>query len=68
MAYLGYSVTYIHIYSCTVDICNLCDMSVSNTLVTPIHNGATCVNMVICFKDWCMIFLKDAVEVNQNFG
>ena len=27
----------------------LCDMSVSNPLVTAIHNGTTCVNMVIFF-------------------
>ena len=29
----------------------LCDLSVSNPLVTPIYNGTTCVNMVL-FVAW----------------
>ena len=27
----------------------LCDMSVSNPIVTPTHNGTTCINMVLLF-------------------
>ena len=42
----------------------LCDMSLSNPLVTPIHNGTTCVNMVIfCRMGTCV--LKDIVGVKQ---
>ena len=53
MAYLGYSVS-IHCGHVQV-----CDISVSNPLVTPIHNGTTCVNMVFffsqngCFEGYC---------------
>ena len=44
---------------------HLCDMSVSNALVTPIHNGSTCVNMVIVLQNGCMCVLKDIVDVKQ---
>ena len=40
-------------------------MSVSNPLVTPFHNGTTCVNMVIFFADGCICVLKDIVDVKQ---
>ena len=45
----------------------LCDMSVSNPLVTPIHNGTTCVNIAIFFflQNRCMRVLKDIVDVKQ---
>ena len=43
----------------------LCDMSVSNPLVTAIHNGTTCVNMVIFLQNGCMCVLKDVVDVKQ---
>ena len=43
----------------------LCDMSVSNPLVTPIYNGTTCVNMVTFLQNWCKCVLKDTVEVKQ---
>ena len=61
MAYLEYSVS-IH-----CGHVQLCDMSVSNPHVTPIHNGTTYVNMVnflqnVCF---CMCVLKDNVDVKQ---
>ena len=60
MAYLGYSVTYMH-----CGHMQLCDMSVSNPLVTPIHNGTTCFNMVIFLQNGCMCVFKDIVEVKQ---
>ena len=41
MAYLGYQLPF-----CTVDMRKICNMSVSNPLVTAIHNGTTFVNMV----------------------
>ena len=43
----------------------LCDMSVSNPPVTPIHNGITCVNMVNLLQNGCMCVLKDIVDVKQ---
>ena len=43
----------------------LCDISVSNPLVTPIHNGTTCVNMVNFLQNGCMRVLKDIVDVKQ---
>ena len=43
----------------------LCDMSVSNPFVTPIHNGTTSVNMVILLQDGCMCVLKDIIDVHQ---
>ena len=41
------------------------DVSVSNPLVTPIHNGPTCVNMVIFLQNGCMCVLKDIADVKQ---
>ena len=41
-------------------------MSVSNPLVTPIHNGTTCVNMVIILQNGCMCVLKLLVDVKQH--
>ena len=47
----------------------LCDISVSNPFVTPIHNRTTCVDMVFFFffflqnKGICV--LKDIVDVKQ---
>ena len=41
------------------------DLSVSNPLVTPVHNGTTCVNMVIFLQNGCMCVLKDIVDVKQ---
>ena len=41
MAYLGYSVAYMH-----SGHVQLCDMLVRNPLVTPIQNGTTYVSMV----------------------
>ena len=66
VTYSGCSVS-IHICPCTVNTCNcvICDMSVSNSLVTPIHNGATCVNMVNFFQNRCICVLKDIVDVKQ---
>ena len=43
----------------------LCDISESNPLVTPIQNGTTCVNMVIFLQNGCMCVLKDTVDVKQ---
>ena len=41
-------------------------MSVSNPLVTPIHDGTTCINMVFFFlQNGCMCVLKDIVVVKQ---
>ena len=40
-------------------------MSVSNPLVTPFHNGTTCVNMVKFLQNGCMCVLKDIVDVKQ---
>ena len=40
-------------------------MSVSNPLVTPIHNGTTCVNMIIFLQNGSMCVLKDIVDVKQ---
>ena len=37
-------------------------MPVSNPFVTPIHNGTTCVNMVIFLQNGCMCVLKDVVD------
>ena len=45
----------------------LCDMSLSNPLVTPIHGKNTCVNMVN-FAEWVHIILKDIVDVKQFLG
>ena len=39
-------------------------MSVSNPLVTTIHNGTTCVSMVF-FQHGCICVLKDVVDVKQ---
>ena len=44
----------------------LCDISVSNPLVTPIHNGTTCVSMVHFLQNGCMCVLKDIVETNLD--
>ena len=41
-------------------------MSVSNPLVTLIHNGTTCVNMVIILQNGCMCVLKLLVDVKQH--
>ena len=43
----------------------LCNVSVSNPLVTPTHNGTTCVNMVILLLNGCMCVLKDFVDVKH---
>ena len=43
----------------------LCDLSVSNPLVTHIHNETTSVNMVIFLQNGCMCVLKDIVNVKQ---
>ena len=43
----------------------LCDTSVSNPLVTPIHNETTCVNMVIFGRLGECAFFRDIVEVKQ---
>ena len=43
----------------------MCNMSVSNSLVTPIHDGTTCVNMVFFMQNGCMCVLKDIVDVKQ---
>ena len=45
-----------------------CDMSVSNPLVTPIHNKTTCVNMVKFLQNGCMCVLKDIVDVKKLDG
>ena len=42
-------------------------MSVSNPLVTTIHNRTTCVNMVNFLQNGCMCVLKDLVDVKQFF-
>ena len=60
MVYLGFSFTYMHCRHV-----QLCDMSVSNPLVTPIHNGSTCVNMVNFLQNECMYVLKVIVGVKQ---
>ena len=43
----------------------LCDMSVSNPLVTPFHNETTCVNMVNILQNGCN-GLKGIVDVKQH--
>ena len=43
----------------------LCDMSVSNPFVIPIHNRTTCVNMVIFLQNGCMNVLKYTADVKQ---
>ena len=43
----------------------LSDMSVNNPLVTPIHHGAICVNLVIFLQNGCMCVLKNIVDVKQ---
>ena len=43
----------------------LCDISVSDPLVTPVHNGTTCPNMVIFWQNGRMCVLKDVVDVKQ---
>ena len=43
----------------------LCDMSVSNLLVTSTRKGTTCVNMVIFVLNGCMCVLKDIFDVQQ---
>ena len=40
-------------------------MSVSNPLVTPIHNGTTCFNIVNVLQNGCIWVLKDIVDVKQ---
>ena len=60
---LGYSISR-YICPCTVNTCN-CDMTVSNPLVTPIHNVTTCVNMIHFLQNGCMCVLKDIVDVKQ---
>ena len=44
----------------------LCDMTVSNPLVTPIHNGTTyrCQHGIFS-QNVCMCALKDIVDVKQ---
>ena len=66
MEYLGCSVTYTRMCPCTVDL-QTCDMSVSNPLVTPIHNGTTCINMVKFLQNGCMHVLKDSVDMKERF-
>ena len=44
----------------------LCDISVSHPLVTPIHNENTCVNMVNVLQNGCMCILKDIIDVKQR--
>ena len=44
LAYVEYSVTYMH-----SGHMHLCDMSVCNPFVTPSDNGTTCVNIVVFF-------------------
>ena len=55
---------YIHL-SLHCEQVQLCDMSVSNPLVTPIHNGTTCVNMVNFLQNGCVCVLKIIVDVKQ---
>ena len=43
----------------------LCNVSVSNPLATSIHNGTTCVNVVILLRNGCMYVLKDIVDVKH---
>ena len=43
----------------------LCAMSVSNPLVTSIHKGTTCVNMIMYLQNWSMCVLKDIVVVKH---
>ena len=50
-----------------MDTCNPV-MSVSNPLVTPIHNGTICVNMLIFLQNGCMCALKDIVDVKVLLG
>ena len=43
----------------------LCDMSVSNPLVPPIHNGTTYVNMVMfCRMGACVVDVKQLLDEN----
>ena len=42
-------------------------MSVSNRLVTPIHDGTTCVNIVNFLQNGCMCVLKEIVDLKQLF-
>ena len=41
------------------------DMSLSNPLISPIHNGTTFVNMVIFMQNGCMCVLNDILNVKQ---
>ena len=56
---------YIHL-SLHCEHVQFCDMSVSTPLVTPIHDGTTCANMVIFLQNGCMCVLKDIVDVKQH--
>ena len=40
-------------------------MSVSNSLVTPFHNGTACVNIVMFLQNGCVCVLKDIVGEKQ---
>ena len=55
MAYLGYSATY----NMDSGHVQLSDMSVNNPLVTPIHNWAICVNLVIFFAEWMHVCFEE---------
>ena len=56
------SITYMH-----CGYVQFCDMSVGNPLVTPIHIGTTCNNMVNILQNGCMCVLKDIVNKKQLF-
>ena len=47
---------------------HLCDMSVSKPLATPIHNGTTCVDMVIFCRMSACVFFKPTNDIKQIFG
>ena len=57
-----FSNLYIHL-SLHCGHVQLCDMSVNNPLVTPIHNGTTCVNIVIIAEWVCVCVLKNIIDV-----
>ena len=62
MAYLGYSLTYMHCRRV-----QLYDMSVSNPLVTPVHNGTICVNMEN-FVEWAHLCFEGYCSCETTFG
>ena len=53
------------IYHTQLSHVQLCDMSESNPLVTPINNGTTCVNMIDSLQNRCMCVLNDILDVKQ---